>query len=126
MGWHFLDFRHVHMTQCLPSDYYVEASDLMANKAISTGRDYSIENYDSTAYRAYYEQAPPQRSQIPSRVIPTFLFTPTISVKEAIDNVEKHQVLQSDKILTAVFKEKDPDARVRYLRLLCDIAASSS
>ena len=25
-----------------------------------------------------------------------------------------------------LLKEKDPDARVRYLRLLCDIAASSS
>ena len=47
------------------------ASDLLlSDKAISTGRSSSIENFDRTAYRAYYGRRPPPASPAERRVIP--------------------------------------------------------
>lgn len=60
----------------------------------------SFENFNRTAYWAYYNKRPPITSTEERRVIRQYLFHTNNSVKEVIDRVEK--------CLTAVFKEKEP------------------
>ena len=80
-----LDFRTICISKCLTFDYFVEASDLLSDKAISTCRSSSFENFDRTAYRAYYDKQPPHTSEAELRVIPQYLFHANVFVKEVND-----------------------------------------
>ena len=96
------------MEELGPFNYFVEASDLLSDKGISPCQSSSFENFDRTAYRAYYDRQPPKTFCAERRVIPQYLFHNNVSVKEVIDRVEAGTVPLEDKCLTAVFKETEP------------------
>ena len=102
------DVQHFFMSKCLMFNYSVDVSDLLSDKATSTWRSSSFENFDRTAYRAYYDRQPPNTSRVERRVIPQYLFHTNVSVKEVIDRVEAGTVPFEDKCLTAVSRRRSP------------------
>ena len=107
-GWSPDDFRDIYPTKCLTFNYFIEASDLLSDKAISTQRSSSFEKFDRTAYKAYYGREPPRTSAKERRVIPQYLFHDNISVRDVITRVENDTVPYEAKWLTVVLKGKEP------------------
>lgn len=75
-GWSPQDFRKVYLRKELGFDMFVDLTDLLTDKAVCSGRNSLIDNYDKCAYRAIYNRAPPRGRKRPGRVLEHFLTRP--------------------------------------------------
>lgn len=97
----------------------IDTTDLLTDKALCTGRDDTIINFDRFSYKNIYGKQPPYTKGRETRVLTRFLSGENLKVKEVLQKIEDDDVPSTWKVMIAVMKEKE--AKISNARCFCKL-----
>lgn len=120
-GWSAADFEHVLLNKNLEYDYSVDTSDLLTDKAVNTGRDDLITNFDRHAYRVIHGKSAPRAKGRKTRVLTQFLCHNNLNVADILERIETGNVPYEWTAIVTVMKEKE--GKIDNVRCFCKLTA---